>query len=64
VIPAAAVLSANLTLQGIDASIGRDNPRDCILYDGSMGLFTLAFKILLATGDRALPSVAARLHSP
>lgn len=44
VIPAAPVLSASLTRQGIDALIGRDILRDCILiYNGTLGLFTLAF---------------------
>lgn len=44
VIPAVPVLSASLALQGIDALIGRDILRDCILiYNGSLGLFTLAF---------------------
>lgn len=44
VIPAVAVLSAILKQQGIDAIIGRDILRDCILiYNGSLGLFTMAF---------------------
>lgn len=44
VIPAVPVLSAHLALQGIDALIGRDILRDCILiYSGSLGQFTLAF---------------------
>jgi hypothetical protein len=44
VIPAVPVLSASLTRQGIDALIGRDILRDCILiYNGSLGMFTLAF---------------------
>jgi hypothetical protein len=43
-IPAVPVMSAALSLQGIDALVGRDVLRDCILiYHGSLGQFTLAF---------------------
>jgi len=43
-LPAIPVMAANLTVQGIDALIGRDVLRDCIfVYNGSVGLFTIAF---------------------
>jgi hypothetical protein len=37
-------MAADLSVQGIDALIGRDVLRDCIfIYNGSVGLFTIAF---------------------
>jgi hypothetical protein len=43
-IPAVPAMAANLSLQGVDALIGRDVLRDCIfIYNGSLGLFTIAF---------------------
>ena len=43
-IPAVPVTAANLSLQGVDALIGRDVLRECIfIYNGSVGLFTIAF---------------------
>jgi hypothetical protein len=44
VVPALPVAAADFAAQGIDALIGRDVLRDCILiYNGSVGSFTLAF---------------------
>jgi predicted aspartyl protease len=44
VISAVPVMAANLSLQGVDALIGRDVLRECILiYNGSSGTFTIAF---------------------
>lgn len=43
-LPAIPVMAADLSVQGIDALIGRDVLRDCIfIYNGSVGLFTIAF---------------------
>jgi hypothetical protein len=43
-LPAIPVMAADLSIQGIDALIGRDVLRDCIfIYNGSVGLFTIAF---------------------
>jgi hypothetical protein len=43
-LPAIPVMAAELSVQGIDALIGRDVLRDCIfIYNGSVGLFTIAF---------------------
>jgi len=43
-LPAVPVMAAHLSIQGIDALIGRDVLRDCIfIYNGSVGLFTIAF---------------------
>jgi hypothetical protein len=44
VIPALAVTDANFAARGIDALIGRDVLRDCLMvYNGTAGVFTLAF---------------------
>ena len=43
-LPAIPVMAADLSVQGIDSLIGRDVLRDCIfIYNGSVGLFTIAF---------------------
>ncbi|HEX6747062.1 MAG TPA: aspartyl protease family protein [Longimicrobium sp.] len=43
-IPAVPVMATELSLQGIDALIGRDVLRECVLiYNGSVGMFTIAF---------------------
>ena len=43
-IPVIAVVASELRVQGIDALIGRDVLRHCLLnYNGEMEIFTLAF---------------------
>jgi predicted aspartyl protease len=43
-IPTVAIIEAELSIQGIQALIGRDVLQGCLLiYDGQAGIFTLAF---------------------
>lgn len=43
-IPSLPVIQSELAIQGIHALIGRDILKDCLLvYDGQLGVFTLAF---------------------
>lgn len=44
VVDTVAITESHLAIQGIDALIGRDILKDCLLtYNGSTGLYTLAF---------------------